>query len=293
MELKQLYYFLQLSKDKNFSKASKNLYFTQQALSKAIKRLEDELGVDLFIRSSSGVELSVYGEYFLEKATLIVNEIDETINEIKRQSKQEKAKLHVGFTFGSMSALNLDKIFKFEKNNPDIVLAINEYPDTVCEQMLNEGALDIACVVAPINTKIFNYATLLIEPLYLMISNKNSLAFKNYITMEDIKNEKFLAVNETFNAPKSLIHICNKAGFSPNIIFTSPETFLLQEMARHNKGIYLIPEHAMSSVNQKDVVFKLFPDAELTWKICLITNKSKPLTFPAKKFYEYLLEITN
>lgn len=293
MELKQLHYFLQLSKDKNFSHASKNLYLTQQALSKAIQKLEDELGVNLFIRSNSGVELSIYGEYFFDRATLIINETNETINEIKRRSNQAKAKLNAGFTFGSISALNPDKIFEFEKNNPDIIFSINEYPDTVCEQMLNDGTLDIACIVAPVNTKAYRSVTLLTEPLYLLISNKNPLATKSTITMEDLKNEKFLAVNESFNAPASFIYSCNRAGFNPNIVFTSPETFLLQEMARQNKGLYLMPEHAISSVIQKDIVFRAFPDNELTWEICLITKKNEPLSFPVKNFYEYLLEITN
>ena len=54
-----------------------------------------------------------------------------------------------------------------------------------------------------------------------------------------------------------------------------------------------MPEHAISSVIQKDTVFRPFPDNELIWEICLITKKNEPLSFPVKNFYEYLLEITN
>lgn len=61
MELKQLSYFIQIINDKSFSQAAKNLYLTQQAVSKAIRNLEEELGVPLFYRHASGLELTEYG----------------------------------------------------------------------------------------------------------------------------------------------------------------------------------------------------------------------------------------
>lgn len=90
MDIKILRYFLQICKDGSFSKAAKNLYISQQGLSKSISNLEKEIGVSVFNRTSKGNELTEYGEYLKNKASTIVYQFDiltEGINEIKQKNK--------------------------------------------------------------------------------------------------------------------------------------------------------------------------------------------------------------
>ena len=76
MDIKTLRYFLQICEDGSFSKASKSLYISQQGLSKSISNLEKEIGVPLFNRTSSGNQLTEYGEYLKNKASTIVYQFD-------------------------------------------------------------------------------------------------------------------------------------------------------------------------------------------------------------------------
>lgn len=71
MDIRHIKYFLRLYMDRNISKASENLFLSQQRLSKVIKKLEEELGVLLFVRTTSGVEPTSYGEILKNHAVKI------------------------------------------------------------------------------------------------------------------------------------------------------------------------------------------------------------------------------
>lgn len=110
MDIKILRYFLQICKDGSFSKAAKNLYISQQGLSKSISNLEKEIGVSVFNRTSKGNELTAYGEYLKNKASTIVYQFDiltEGINEIKQKNKKF---LNIGVPFGVINSLSFDLI---------------------------------------------------------------------------------------------------------------------------------------------------------------------------------------
>ena len=122
MDIKILRYFLQICKDGSFSKAAKNLYISQQGLSKSISNLEKGIGVSVFNRTSKGNELTEYGEYLKNKASTIVYQFDiltEGINEIKQKNKKF---LNIGVPFGVINSLSFDLINEFNKIYPDIIL---------------------------------------------------------------------------------------------------------------------------------------------------------------------------
>ncbi len=109
MEIHQLEYFLAVEKYRNFSTASLEICVSQSTLSQQIKKLEDELGVKLFIRYSRSVRLTPAGEDFLVHAQRIVSEIQQSRETIQKYISFDKGSIKIG-VFPNMACLGLNKI---------------------------------------------------------------------------------------------------------------------------------------------------------------------------------------
>lgn len=95
MELRQIEYFMAVSRVKNFTQAAKELYLSQPAITSAINNLERELGVKLFHRTKRFVELTDEGQTFLAHASIVVAEIEETISRMEKLREKKKGRLRI------------------------------------------------------------------------------------------------------------------------------------------------------------------------------------------------------
>ena len=97
MELRHLRYFLAVAEQLNLTRAAEKLFIAQPPLSRAIKQLEEEIGVQLFIRKPRGLELTTGGRYFLEQARQILNKVTTTIEDTRRIAQHSKTVFSIGF----------------------------------------------------------------------------------------------------------------------------------------------------------------------------------------------------
>jgi len=161
LDIKQIKYFLQICESRSFSKAAKHLYITQQGLSKAIKVLEEELGVPLFYRTKSGVVLTEYGECLRRKSRNILNETNILLDEIDKLKVSNNSTINVAFAFGVMNALPVHFVSTFREMYQDIELDIMEYPDYACEEAILKEKADIGFTISPIEIEELDYASIL------------------------------------------------------------------------------------------------------------------------------------
>lgn len=96
MDLWKMRYFVQICNDKSITKAAKNLYISQQGLSKAIKSIEDEFQICLLERSSKGVRPTPHGEILLDKCKKIISEYDEMVETLNQKVKQDNQSICIG-----------------------------------------------------------------------------------------------------------------------------------------------------------------------------------------------------
>jgi DNA-binding transcriptional LysR family regulator len=97
MELRHLRYFLAVGEASNFTKAAARLRVAQPALSRQVKDLEDEIGVDLLRRSPGGVTLTAEGELFLEEVRELLKRTGDSVKEVCALARDEYSVLHVGY----------------------------------------------------------------------------------------------------------------------------------------------------------------------------------------------------
>jgi DNA-binding transcriptional LysR family regulator len=132
MELRHLRYFLAVGEASNFSKAAAQLRVAQPALSRQVRDLEDEIGVELLRRSPRGVRLTAEGRLFLEEVRQLLKRTDESVEKVRALVRGEYSELHVGYRFPTMEILP-PALAAFQKAMPGVKVSLHELS---CDELI-------------------------------------------------------------------------------------------------------------------------------------------------------------
>lgn len=285
METKYLYYFLQVCNDQSLTKASKNLYITQQALSIIIRKLETELGVPLFSRSKSGMLLTEYGKCLKTQSMKIIEMVNDTENKIEMLKKGFQIELNIGVSFGVMSAMPPQLLNNFHLCFPNISLHITEYPDVFCEQAVWNEKENIGFSIAPINAMKFEAYKIVQDKMCILANKNNKLSEQQTVRFSDLKGQPILILNNSFKLRQIFDEGCLKNGFQPHIVLETMELILIHSFCVGNKGIGVGVDFIAHGIeNVKPVCF----EPECPWEVCMIIKKGKKLSHWENLFVNYI-----
>ena len=136
-------------------KAAEKIFVTPQAVSKMIKKLEEELGRGLFTRSPQGLHPTVYAHKLYSTANVILSECNRVRSEFTEESINAVSTLHIATTYGVPKYLTLQFVTDFYDTFPDVHLDLVEYPEYPIYDMLQSGRVDFAFLPQPVD--LINY----------------------------------------------------------------------------------------------------------------------------------------
>ena len=205
MRIEQLHYLIEVSKNPSLNIASEKLHISHQSLNKSLKNLEEELGTELLIRSSSGVSLTTNGKRTVQAAKNILRELDELNSYIKQHNQQNNKEnmllsgaLSIGSTPATSSSIIPSLIADFKVRMPSIRLFVSDIlPDEVYKSVTSH-ALDLAIVnynsseMSSIDTATINYQILFSERVYALIHKNSSLSHNKYISLKRFSKEPLI-----------------------------------------------------------------------------------------------------
>lgn len=180
MELRQIYYALEVAKEKNFSKAANNLFITQSNISQQINSLEQELDAKLFVRDQHGVKLTEDGKKFCINAQKIVDEIDNLMISFNKNTNIDKEIIKIAvFPFANKVGIT-SVITDFFNINANLLMSIKVADNYDAYYGLESGELDFAIVKIRPEEKSskYEYVFLSEEKLCLLVNKDNRLANK-------------------------------------------------------------------------------------------------------------------
>lgn len=290
MDITSLKYFIKVCQDKNFTKSAKELFITQQALSRIISNLEKELGTPLFKRKSRGVELTEIGEYIYPKADKLIKEFDILQDDIYNKVKIKKRELNVGFAPGTLRTLGTKEIVGFSKDFLGIDIVIHEYKDIECEANVLNGSLDMACTINPRNKIDFSYYHLKKDYFVAVVNKNNPIAKKESISFTDLRNEKLILLDETFRIQSLLMEHFIEVGFEPNIYTKCTFDLLVAyDFVALNKGVFVFVNSLANVSNYDELCCIPINNVTAIWDMGFIVKKDTRINQNMKIFMNYFL----
>lgn len=285
--------FIALAKIGNFLEAADALYISQSTLSRHIKSLEKELGVQLFDRTTRKVVLSEAGKIFLPYATKIAKLQDDYQKELKNLMNKN----HYSITLGSIPVLTTyhitDIFIKFQKQNPNFSLNILEGDTNELINMVINKKCDFAFIRVSDKRILqdFNHVSFAKDRLAAFIPKSHPLSSKaTSIQLKQLKDEKFLLLKSNTMMYKLCLDVCESAGFTPDVIYTGSRSSNIIDLVKKGMGITLLMKNAATTQDTLKDLCVLNIEPEINTTIYLIYNKSHKMNIASEYFINLIKE---
>jgi DNA-binding transcriptional LysR family regulator len=240
MEMRELRSFVLLGQQLHFGRAARLLNLSQPALTKQIRRIEEDLGCSLFQRGKHGTKLTSAGELFLEEAKPIVSGFDQLIAAGRRLARGGSGRLRIGFGFHTFELVPR-LIARLRQLAPSVEISLRDMSTAEQTEGLRAGRIDAGFVRAPVS-KEFETMPVIKDRLALVSSTDSRLPEK--ATLKDCVEEPFILISnersQTFR--RHVIALCAKYGFYPRTIQDTNEVTTSLALVRANLGVALIPQ---------------------------------------------------
>lgn len=285
MEKKDIEIFLSVYEYQSMTKAAQALYLSPQSVSNTILRLEDEFGVTLFERTTSGSSPTQEADLLRGNAQKLLDDyraIEETFS-----GKNESNKiLKIASTTGVFRYLTLDFIDAFYAKYPFIKLEIIEQLDPTVDELLWNEAVELAFNSAPVNHIKFDAIPFSSHKYCCVMHRTHPLAAKQKIAYADLKDQP-LAMIGSFSYHMNKLY---KENFTPNVVYKTIDITFLNEIAENNQAIGLSIDYVSRPFLGKNTVIRYFEDEDCTWDSMLLAKKNKKLGLEAQLFKTFALE---
>ncbi|NGZ74296.1 LysR family transcriptional regulator [Saccharibacillus alkalitolerans] len=295
MELRQLQYALMIAAERNFSRAAEKLHIAQPSLSQQLSKLEKELGVLLFQRNTSNVELTHAGREFMKRAQRIIDEMDLLRVEMEDISQLRKGRITVGSMPITGSHLLPHVLPAFRADYPGIDVTLLEDTSHNLERLTANGKTDISLLSLPLNEPTLDYEPIADEPIDLAVPPNHRLALRSDpnapggVDMQELENEPFIILKQGQGLRKTLIDLCRQAGYEPQIVFESSNMETLQSLVAAGMGITLVPRFvARSKRSELLPVYLPLADPVPYRKLVIAYRKGRSRSKAAEAFIETL-----
>ncbi|MEH7224739.1 LysR family transcriptional regulator [Bacillus sp. JJ1566] len=286
MDLLQLRYFQKVAKLQHLSQAAQELYITQPALSQTIARLEKDIGVPLFDRQGRQISLNEYGKVFLNKVEVALNALEEGRREIVDMAGLERGTVSIDTTFLPYFS---DVINSFRCSYPDVHFRISQVSTLEKkEQLLENGEIDFSISCKPIERKGIRNLPIQTEEILLAVPLSHRLANQQNTTLSEIANEPFIHFKKGHSFRETTDELCEKAGFTPNVVYEVDESKTIKELVNSGLGVAFWLETLLERENLFHPLYIQEPVCNRTYY--LSWSEKRYLSLAARTFQDLLIQ---
>lgn len=282
MNLRDLGYLVALDEHKHFGKAAAASFVSQPTLSMQIKKLEEQLGVQLIEREPRKIVFTEAGLAILARARVILQEVRAIKEEAKRSASPDKGTLKLGL-FPTIAPYLLPHVIPTIKQNyPELTLLLQEEKSDILIENLIEGKIDAAILAMPIKEQInmhLESAYLFTESFLLATASNHPLANNNRINFEQLAQFDLLLLDEGHCLRAQALEVCYLVGNKEQIGFQATSLETLRQMVIMNIGITLFPMLAAIEpiITPPEMKFIPFSDPVPKREIALVWRKRSSL----------------
>ncbi|RBW44062.1 DNA-binding transcriptional regulator OxyR [Psychromonas sp. B3M02] len=245
MNFRDLEYLIALEELKHFRKAADRCFVSQPTLSGQIKKLEEELNVQLMERSSRKVIFTPAGLDIVAKAKTILLEAKSLKEIAKSHNEPMRGTLHIGL-IPTVAPYLLPLIVPVMKEAfPDLELYLHENQTQTLIKQLEEGELDCLMLALMPEMEQFKQLVLYDEPLELALSDKHAWSDQRHINLQELSGEHVLMLADGHCLRDQALGFCFAAGAIEDNSFKATSLETLRHMISADNGVTLLPQLAI------------------------------------------------
>ncbi|GAA3886466.1 LysR substrate-binding domain-containing protein [Leifsonia kafniensis] len=257
IEIRHLRQFLAVSEELHFTRAAERLHLAQPALSAQIKKLEEELELQLLVRSTRAVMLTPSGEEFAAKARIAVAAYDDALVTAAELRGGGTGHVSVGINPRIQSRVRMGILRRLGELAPQLSLDFVSESSVRLVTAVIEGRLDAAVVIAPTHTATLRSVLVRNTPLVVALPSTHPLAESRTLTLWDLRDEEWILPSANVFASNPMMQkLCLEAGFRMKVSTTATSNYDEDFVAvREGNGIEVVPEDFAPARSDAALVF--------------------------------------
>ncbi|HVB97994.1 MAG TPA: LysR family transcriptional regulator [Candidatus Dormibacteraeota bacterium] len=256
MELRQLRYFIALSEELHFTRAAERLHFSQPPLTRQIRQLEEELGVELLHRTSRRVELTDAGRAFANEARQIMARVAHAADLAAQANRGLVGHLVLGYT-PARTNIVARAVKTFTNLYPHVRISLRDVIGHNI-QLIRDGRVDVGFIALPNNTAGLVVETLLHEQFVVAMPAKHPLALRRSISIRELAGEPNLLFPRHVNpfGYDMVLGLCQKYKMTLNIVLEIENLHMRMELVTAGFGLAVVCDSAAQPLHGNGVIFR-------------------------------------
>lgn len=278
--------FLYVAKYKSATRAAKELYTSQPAVTRTIKLLEADLGCSLFVRSKNGMDLTKEGEILYEYVSSAYQTLTKGEGLISQSISVHGGQIAIGTTITALDEFLFAYLDEFHNKYPKVKYKLFTQSSDQTIQKLNSGLIDIAFVTSPFktNSDLQLYELKEFENIIIAGSKYNHLKDKT-IKLQDLKDEPFVLLSKHMQLREYVDELFNSHNMDIDPTVEVDSAHMVMPMVKNNLGLGITPYSLAKDAIERGDVFILKLDKPLpNRKVYALVNKTFPQTSIVKEF---------
>lgn len=243
MELRHLNYFQAVADELNYRKAADRLFISQPGLSRQIKQLEEELGVQLFERDKKHVELTAAGKFLKGEVDFVLNHLETTKQQLLQIANGREGELRIGFLGSASNQVLPELLKKINQNFPKVTTSLEELSNQVQVEMIQKDKLDLGFVRLASVPEELEMKSVYRDTFSLVVPVNHPVTVKNFTSVGQFASESFILFSSDYSNfyYEQILGICRDSGFSPRIKHKSVHALTIFRLVENGLGVAIVP----------------------------------------------------
>jgi DNA-binding transcriptional LysR family regulator len=240
MDLNALKIFLAVAQERSFSRAAAKVHRTQPAVSQAVRRIENELGEQLFDRSSKNGTLTEAGQMLQNYGERLVRLAEETESAVRELRDLRRGRVLIGSNEAAVHTL-LPLFVRFRRHHPDIMIDVRRVPARQIAVEVLQGSLDFGALTFHPAEEGLLEVPVGSDELVLLVPPSHPLAKRRQVTMEDVAQEPVVAHNDPSPARERVLRLFEQRHVPLRMVISLPSLDGIKRAVESNLGVAMLP----------------------------------------------------
>ncbi|MEM7095960.1 MAG: LysR substrate-binding domain-containing protein [Actinomycetota bacterium] len=278
MNLVRLRYFVAVAEELHFGRAADRLHMAQPPLSQQIRQLEQEVGSDLFTRTTRRVELTGAGRTLLPEARRLLAQADSVDRLMTEHREGEAGELRLGFVDSASYQVMPQFLRAHRRRHPNVTFELHSMSSEAQRTALLDGSIDIGIARTRGTEAGLDHRVILEERLFVAVSSDHRLADQSTTSLQQLRGESFVSFSRTQSPAltEELRRLLSDADVDYAPIIEAEEYTTIVGLVAAGEGVAIVPA-AVRSFQPPNLAYVRLRDAGTTTRLMLLTRADERL----------------